>query len=401
MHHPNSKLTPTWPLAWVVAAALALACPRAVQAQTNAGDTNTADTKPADTNTADTKPADTNTADTKPADTKPAGFKSIDSTPAESPIESATPKRTPFEALMALEAPKATSNERVRSSAELADALVKRLPRLRGKRIITEAQRTRYESQITAWSTTLSIAADGLALVYAAKAAKPSADPAEARIQTAAVARQQANVEASIAAAENGLKALENELAALEETTGWNLVGTLLRARCNTAICFDNGQAKDWIGIEPLVELPVGKSFALSNSALSSYVNNHELRIDLAAGARVWLFRDVVSFSIYISKPLTDAPVRLEGSPFVYPAASVRRPYPGFAIGLLFDSLWLGFDRDELRNGDGQDSAALNSDFPPNEGVSSTWTLTVALQPVTAFRSAIGTAVQSTKGDNP
>jgi hypothetical protein len=65
------------------------------------------------------------------------------------------------------------------------------------------------------------------------------------------------------------------------------------------------------------------------------------------------------------------------------------------AIGLLYDSIWLGFDRDELRNGDANDKSALNPDYPPNQSISSTWTVTLALQPVTAFRSAIGAAVHS------
>jgi hypothetical protein len=180
-------------------------------------------------------------------------------------------------------------------------------------------------------------------------------------------------------------------------TNGSNVVEALLEARCAVAICFDNGGQPNWLGIEPLVELPVGSSFSITSSALSDYVNNHEIKVDLAAGARVWLFQDVISVALYISKPLNDGKIRLAGSPFVYPASSVRRPFPGIAVGLLYDTLWLGFDRDELRNGDGQDASALNPDFAPNAVISSSWTLTLALQPVTAFRTAIGTAVQSGK----
>lgn len=182
----------------------------------------------------------------------------------------------------------------------------------------------------------------------------------------------------------------------MQSTVGNSLVDTLLQARCRTAICFDNGEEqKYWLGIEPIVELPVGKSFGVGRSSLADYVNNHELRVDLAAGLRVWFFRDVFSVSVYISKALTDASVRIEGSPFVYPGSAVKRPYPGLALGLFYDSLWVGFDRDELRNGDADDQAGSNPDFPPNELVSATWTVTLALQPVTAFRAAIGTAVES------
>jgi hypothetical protein len=279
---------------------------------------------------------------------------------------------------------------RVSTARALADSLIKNIWRLRGSKLLSPEQATEYEAQVNAWLTALEIADDGIAQLD--RTLKTDGAPGRNIEQLAA------RLERQVGAAEAGLKATAAQLSGLEQKTGWDLVGTLLRARCTTAICFDNGSKKDWLGIEPLVELPTGKSFSLSTSNLSSYVDNHDLRIDLAAGARVWLFRDVVSVSVYISKPLTDAPVRLEGSSFVYPAASVRRPYPGIALGLLFDSLWLGFDRDELRNGDGRDGAALNPEYPPNEVISSSWTLTVALQPVTAFRSAIGTAVQATRG---
>lgn len=181
------------------------------------------------------------------------------------------------------------------------------------------------------------------------------------------------------------------------QKNGWDIVKRILAARCNTAFCFANGGHENWLGIEPLVELPVGKSMALSNSALSDYVNNHDIQVDLAAGIRIWFFRDVFSLSVYLSRPLTDARVRLEGSDYVYPASAIRRPYPGIAVGLLWDTIWFGFDREELRNGDGEDSTSTNPDFPPNELISSAWTLTIALQPVTAFRTAIGAAAQPEK----
>jgi hypothetical protein len=207
-------------------------------------------------------------------------------------------------------------------------------------------------------------------------------------------------LDAQIKRAADSLTAVSAQLDALTTATGWNLVDKLLTARCATAICFDNGQARNWLGIEPLVELPVGMGFALGSSSLADYVNNHDLHVDLAAGARVWLFRDVVSLSVYISKPLTDASVRLRGSDFVYPGSAVRRPFPGIALGLFFDSIWIGFDRNELRNGGGKDSSALNPDFPPNTIASAAWTVTLALQPVTAFRTAIGTGVQATRGES-
>jgi hypothetical protein len=287
-------------------------------------------------------------------------------------------------------APPSALQLRLRAASTRATELTQRVRTLEGRHTITEAQTAGYLEQISSWVTMLKSLNDLALRIEQAKAEDAVKNKATTDAWEPELNKQAATVE-------SGLGAIETQLDDAEKATGWNLVGTLLRARCGTAICFDNGNRKDWLGIEPLVELPVGKSFALSRSSLSNYVDNHDLRVDLAAGVRVWMFRDVVSFSLYISKPLTDGRIRLEGSPFVYPAASIRRPYPGFAVGLFFDSIWIGFDRDELRNGDGQDSTALNSAFPPNTVVSSSWTLTLALQPVTAFRTAIGTAVQSTK----
>jgi hypothetical protein len=163
----------------------------------------------------------------------------------------------------------------------------------------------------------------------------------------------------------------------------------MLSARCKTALCFDNGRDHFWLGIEPLVELPVGKAFAVSGGSLSDYVNNHDLRVDLAAGARIWLYRDLVSLSVYLSKPLTSVPVRIAGSSFSYPGTNVHRPYPGFSLGLLYDLLWLSVDRDELRNGDAEDTSARNPAYPANTLISSSWTVTLAIQPITSVRTAI------------
>jgi hypothetical protein len=283
---------------------------------------------------------------------------------------------------------------RITEAQAAAKKLVDRVSVLQGRNMLSARQAEEQRVQVDSWSTVLaSFAVRAGEIVELEAKGTPEAQN-QARNDETALASE-------VKSAELALEAIRKELTAIETATGWSLVETILRARCATAICFDNGQDKKyWLGIEPLVELPIGKSFALSNSALSDYVNNHDLRVDLAAGVRVWLFRDVVSVSVYLSKPLTDSRVRLEGSPFVYPASAIRRPYPGIALGALFDSVWIGFDREELRNGDGEDGSAVNPDFPPNEVVSSSWTLTLALQPVTAFRTAIGTAVQSSREDS-
>jgi hypothetical protein len=188
--------------------------------------------------------------------------------------------------------------------------------------------------------------------------------------------------------------ALDEALDRVQVDLGSAVVDQILLARCRAAICFGDHMQ---IGIEPLVELPVGKSFSANRGPLADYVNNHDIKIDLAAGVRVWAFRDVVSLSIYLSKPLSDRSVRLPGSDFDHPPSSLRRPYPGLALGLLYDTIWLGLDRDELRNADSTSGVAHDSAYPPNGVIGSSWTLTLALQPVTAFRTSIGAAVNNTK----
>lgn len=179
-----------------------------------------------------------------------------------------------------------------------------------------------------------------------------------------------------------------------DETATDHGVDFYLKARCTTALCFDDNM---WVAVEPLIELPVGKSFGTGSGSLVNFINNHEIKVDLAAGFRLWLFRDLISVALYLSFPLTTSGIRLEGSSFTYPAASIRRPYPGFAFGLLYDIIWIGIDHDELRNGDSVDSSAYNPAFPANARVSSCTTVTVALQLVTATRALFGAIAQKSK----
>lgn len=324
--------------------------------------------------------------------------------PTTTPVTTATPQTTTDPAVPPLLPPPSDASLRVKAALEQASKLAGESQKLRDKHTITEQQGRSFEQHVAAWSKVLGALGGQVTLVdqrreeLTKKAAAAPPGPAADLAQDALLLQAlDASLNNQLTEVESGLSGIEAQLEQASSARGWTLVGTILSARCATAICFNNGQKQNWLGIEPLVELPVGKSLSLSRSSLADYVDNHELRIDLAAGARVWFFRDLVSVSVYISKPLTDGRIRLEGSPFVYPASAIRRPYPGVALGLLFDSLWIGFDRDELRNGDGQDLQAVNPDFAPNSVVSSTWTMTVALQPVTAFRTAIGTAVQSTR----
>lgn len=168
--------------------------------------------------------------------------------------------------------------------------------------------------------------------------------------------------------------------------------------RCRTAICW--GSDYKW-AIEPLAELPVGKTFSLSHkSDLGNYINNHNYSASLAAGIRVWLFHDLVSVAMYISTPLGgDDTVRVRGSSYEFPATKIKRPYPGFALGLLADTLWIGFDHEQLRNGDSD--AGRDPSFPRNAVVDRVWTLTVSIATITAIRNGLGIATSDNEDSAP
>ena len=136
----------------------------------------------------------------------------------------------------------------------------------------------------------------------------------------------------------------------------------------------------------------------MNTGGLADYINNTDLKISFSAGLRVWILQDWVSLSVYLSQPVTpkDSKVQLAGSPYQYPASYIRRPFPGLALGLLFDTLWIGLDREELRNGsDG--SQNINPQYPPNTQVAGVWAWTIAIQPFTTFRTGLGTALSNKK----
>jgi hypothetical protein len=255
-----------------------------------------------------------------PATTPPATTPATTPATPTTPPATTTPPTTPTpttaaadSATAAVEAEVKAAKEKLKTQTEVANGLVQRVWVLRGNKGVSEGRATQLEAQLSSW----------LKLLKAM----------EGRLSAVATEKERDALEKELTAATEALAAINTELTSIEKATGWSLVEILLEARCATAICFDNGGTKHWLGIEPLVELPIGKSFAMGCTTLSDWVNNHDIRVDLAAGLRIWFFRDVVSFSVYLSKPLNDSPVRLEGSPFVYPGAAIRRPYPGAAFG--------------------------------------------------------------------
>ncbi|HRI08103.1 MAG TPA: hypothetical protein PKW35_09805 [Nannocystaceae bacterium] len=158
-------------------------------------------------------------------------------------------------------------------------------------------------------------------------------------------------------------------------------------ARCKTALCWGPSNK---FAFEPLAELPVGKTFALSHSGLARYINGTDVDVSFTAGLRFWSHWDWFSVGIYLSKPLVvnrDL-IHVSGSTHEFNSSQIRRPYPGLAIGLFGDMLWISLDYDQLRNGNTGDQRA--PEFRPNDVVSHTLTLSVAIAPVTGFRNGIG-----------
>lgn len=159
------------------------------------------------------------------------------------------------------------------------------------------------------------------------------------------------------------------------------------QARCATAICL--GDDAEY-ALEPLVELPVGKTFSIGGpEEITNHLNNNKLNADFNLGFRVWFLHDLVSAGVYLSEPLMNEGqgIRLKGSRVVH--TSLDRPYPGFALGLFGDILWLGFDYNKLYNGTGSNQ---DPNFRPNQQLGGAWTVSFAIAPVSAFRFGLGSA---------
>ncbi|MCA9706928.1 MAG: hypothetical protein KDK70_13830 [Myxococcales bacterium] len=187
----------------------------------------------------------------------------------------------------------------------------------------------------------------------------------------------------------------EEETKRIEQERGFRGVMAKARAaRCHTAICWGPSHR---FALEPLAELPIGKSFSPARSSLGSYINNSGIGLRFNAGLRMWFEWDWWSLALYFATPDLAAreTIEIRGSSFSYPVSQIRRPFPGLAIGLLSDNLWIGFDYDVLRNG-GADTTRDPS-FPPNEVVSRAFSITVAIAPLAGLRNGIGTMVENNR----
>ena len=176
-----------------------------------------------------------------------------------------------------------------------------------------------------------------------------------------------------------------------------SLTSKIREARCQTALCWwpDN-----FWGLEVLAEAPLGATFAVGQGNFSNFLDNGGFSAQLTAGLRLWTAWDWVSVSVYFSKLVfqsSDANIRIKGFEFEHPVSSVRRPYPGVALGLVSDILWLGLDYNALYNGSG---VAADPHFPEHSRITGAFTLTISIAPITLARS-IGAAVKRDKSAVP
>lgn len=158
--------------------------------------------------------------------------------------------------------------------------------------------------------------------------------------------------------------------------------------RCYTAYCWGGDGTK--YGIEPILDLPVGISWAIGNGALANYINANRVDVAVSAGLRVWFAYDVVSVGVLIARPSLNnqASIELEYSDVKFPRAAVNRPFPTLVLGLWGDVFAITASYDQLRNTDG--SEAVDPNYLPNEVLSRAVVLGLSINPFTAVRNAVG-----------
>lgn len=145
---------------------------------------------------------------------------------------------------------------------ELADMLLAQIPEQEANGSFTRSEAKARELQVRSLQQLAQSLIDHRRMLEQRSAVVVAAD-------RPALDREQEAVKHQLELACNSLRAEKDQFDRLRPAAGWALVDKLLSARCSTAICFQNGGQPNWLGIEPLVELPVGISFAVNDSALS------------------------------------------------------------------------------------------------------------------------------------
>jgi hypothetical protein len=169
--------------------------------------------------------------------------------------------------------------------------------------------------------------------------------------------------------------------------------------RCLTAYCY-GGVDGTKFGIEPVLDLPVGLVWSAGSGALTSYVNSHTVNVEFNAGLRFWVGYDIMSVSIYFSKPLITGSdsIRVAGSSFEHTPSAVHRPFPSLGLGFAGDVLLLGISYDQLRNGstDGTRDRA----YPANAVLSRSLTFSLGFSLFNISKNALAKSKDSTDSES-
>jgi hypothetical protein len=160
--------------------------------------------------------------------------------------------------------------------------------------------------------------------------------------------------------------------------------------RCYTAYCWGGDGTK--YGVEPILDLPIGISWALGSGSLANYINANRVDVSVSAGLRVWFAYDIASVGVLIARPSlsNQASIELEHSDVAFQSAAVSRPFPTLVLGFWGDVFSLTASYDQLRNTDG--SGAADPNYLPNAVLSRTVVLGLSINPFTAARNAVGAA---------
>jgi len=181
----------------------------------------------------------------------------------------------------------------------------------------------------------------------------------------------------------------------------WRDLGNaILENRCETAFCFGGEGEGMMFAVEPMLDLPIGKSFIIHQKARRRVkdlgrrvAEGDALNLSLQAGARLWIYYDLVSIgalflNVSLKKDIPTGDKTFGGSALATPA-------PGVVIGFFADIIQLSLFRFTIRN-DGTDYDIHASDgrtiahYAPYAELSSGWMGTLSFAPFTALRNLGG-----------
>lgn len=163
-----------------------------------------------------------------------------------------------------------------------------------------------------------------------------------------------------------------------------------LTLRCKTALCF-GGDGDTAIGVEPILELPIGKAFLWHSTGAENLVRQSvetdSLNVSLAAGARLWVFQDLVSFGmIFVNLSLKD---EFSTGTKNLSSSSMRSQFPGAILGLFADTIVVMAYPYVLRN-DSSPTTIDDRNLKAYEEISRGWLGMVAVAPFTTIKNIVG-----------